>query len=58
MWRMKQYDFPFQNQNPRFARKYEIKRRTILPLELFDDSKVEINAVLGERDNVTFIVRI
>ena len=30
----------------------------LLALGLFDDSEVEINAVLGEGDNITFIVRI
>ena len=30
----------------------------LLALGLFDDSEVEINDVLGEGDNITFIVRI
>ena len=30
----------------------------LLALGLFDDSEVEINGVLGEGDNITFIVRI
>ena len=30
----------------------------LLALGLFDDSEVEINDVLGEDDNITFIVRI
>ena len=30
----------------------------LLALRLFDDSEVEINGVLGEGDNITFIVRI
>ena len=30
----------------------------LLALGLFDDSQVEINDVLGEGDNITFIVRI
>ena len=30
----------------------------LLAMGLFDDSQVEINDVLGEGDNVTFIVRI
>ena len=50
------------HQVPRFARKYEIKRKTLLPLFtclcLLDDAEVEINDVLGERDNITFIVGI
>ena len=30
----------------------------LLALGLFDDSEVQINDVLGEGDNITFIVRI
>ena len=31
---------------------------SILALGLLDDSEVEINDILGESDNITFIVRI
>ena len=68
MRRMEQY-FPVRwtksipdNQVPSFARKYEIKRKALLPLftcfGVFDDSEAEINDVLGKGDNITFIVRI
>ena len=46
------------------ARKSKIQRRTLLPLFTcfqvcsIDDAEVEINDVLGEGDNITFIVRI
>ena len=30
----------------------------LLALGLFDDSEIEVNDVLGEGDNITFIVRI
>ena len=47
------------------SRKYEIKRSTLtllclalLALALLDDSEVEVNDVLSEGDNITFIVRI
>ena len=48
---------------PSFARKYEIKRRTIsylclLALALLNDAEVKINDVLGKGDNIPFIVRI
>ena len=45
------------------ARKYKIQRRTLSFVYLLsgcsiDDAEVEINDVLGEGDNISFIVRI
>ena len=68
MRRMEQY-FPVswtnQFQIIRFQVSHENTRSNggffylcLLSLGLFDDSEVEINDVLGEGDNITFIVRI
>ena len=68
MRRMEQY-FPVrwtnQSQIIRFQDSRENTRSNgglfylcLLALGLFDDSEVEINDVLGEGDNITFIVRI
>ena len=68
MRRMEQY-FPVRSTNQsqiiRFQVSHENTRSNgglfylCLPaLGLFDDSEVEINNLLGEGDNITFIVRI
>ena len=59
MRRMEQY-FPVPgHQVPSFARKYvRLFYLCLLALGLLDDAEVEINDVLGEGDNTTFIVRV
>ena len=53
MRRMEQYfPVPVGLTNPRSS------GSKFLALGLFDDSEVEMNGVLGEGDNITFIVRI
>ena len=68
MRRMEQY-FPVSWTNQSKIIRFEVSRENtrsngglfylcLLALGLFDDSEVEINDVLGEGDNITFIVRI
>ena len=68
MRRMEQY-FPVRWTNQSQVSRFQVSRENtssngglfylcFLALELLDDSEVEINDVLGEGDNITFIVRI
>ena len=67
MRRMEQY-FPVRWTNQSQIIRFQVSRGNtrlgglfylcLLALGLFDDSEVEINDVLGEGDNITFIVRI
>ena len=68
MRRMEQY-FPLSWTNQSQIIRFQVSRENtrsngglfhlcLLALGLFDDSEVEINDVLGEGDNITFIVRI
>ena len=68
MRRMEQY-FPVRWANQSQIIRFQVSRENtrsngglfylcLLALGLFDDSVVEINDVLGEGDNITFIVRI
>ena len=68
MRRMEQY-FPPSWTNQSQIIRFEVSRENtrsngglfylcLLALGLFDDSEVEVNDVLGEGDNITFIVRI
>ena len=68
MRRMEQY-FPVRWTNQSQIIRFQVSRENtrsnggllylcLLALGLFDDSEVEINDVLGEGDNITFIVRI
>ena len=68
MGRMEQY-FPFRWTNPSQVIRFQVSRENtrsngrlfylcLLVLCLLDDAEVEINDVLGEGDNITFIVGI
>ena len=68
MRRMELY-FPVRWTNQSLIIRFQVSRENtrsnrglfylcLLALGLFDDSDVEINDVLGEGDNITFIVRI
>ena len=69
MRRMEQY-FPFRWTNPSQVVRFQVSRENtnwsngglfylyLLALGLLDDAEVEIIYVLGEGDNMTFIVRI
>ena len=68
MRRMEQY-FPVRWTNQSQIIRFQVSRENtrsngglfylcLLALGLLDDSEVEINDVLGEGDNITFIVRI
>ena len=62
MRRMEQY-FPVRWTNQSQVIRFQVSRENTksngrLALGLLDDAEVEINDVLGEVDNITFIVKI